>query len=269
MTIDDIKGLKEKDGMTEEQISETTDIPSNILSMWFSGELEEPKYMTPQEFGEFLAEHGVPFCYDETTGFPCLLREEAVAYNFNARQYYEGKIKELCDVALVEVIDRKIYTMSTPNRMHQFLVAKLLIRIGNHIEKKRGKCHVYPAPFGVRLFADDETWVEPDILVICKKDIMTDRGCDGAPDLIVEIVSPNNMFHDYVTKLVKYQQAGVHEYWIVDPINERITLYHFQESVQKADYTYEDTIPSKVLEGFEIRVADFIGEYDEAEEFIK
>lgn len=265
MTISDIKQLKERDGMTNEQISESTGIPFDIICKWFSGELEEPKYMTPREFEEFLTERGIPFCYDETKGYPCILREEAVAYNFEARQYYRGDLENPCDVISVEVIDGKIHTMSTPSRMHQFLVTKLLIRIGNHIEKKRGKCHVYPAPFGVRLFSDDETWVEPDILVICKKNIMTDSGCDGAPDLIVEIVSPNNVFHDYVTKLVKYQQAGVREYWIVDPTNERITLYHFQNTVPKVEYTYEDTISSNVLEGFEIRIADFIGEYDEAE----
>ena len=265
MTISDIKQLKERDGMTEEQISELTGIPLFIVDGIFSGEIEEPKYMTPLEFEELLTRLGIPFYHDESKGYPCLIREEATSYNYHARRYALGDMEKICDIILMEVINGKMHAMSAPSRMHQFLVSKLLIRIGNHIEKKRGKCHVYPAPFGVRLFSDDETWVEPDILVICKKNIMTDSGCDGAPDLIVEIVSPNNVFHDYVTKLVKYQQAGVREYWIVDPTNERITLYYFQDPVQKVEYTYEDTISSNVMEGFEIRVADFIGEYDEAE----
>ena len=213
MKVSDIKQLKERDGMTNEQISESTGIPLFIVDGIFSGEIEEPKYMTPREFEEFLTRLG-------------------------------------CDIILMEVIDGKIHAMSTPSRMHQFLSMEISFAMKSHINKNGGKCHIYTAPFGVRLFADDETWVEPDVLVICKKNIMTDSGCDGAPDLIVEIVSPNNVFHDYVTKLVKYQQAGVREYWIVDPINERITLYHFQEPVQKAEYTYEDTICSNVLEVF-------------------
>ena len=265
MTITDIKQLKEKDGMTNKQISELTGIALFVVDGIFSGDIEEPKYMTPLEFEELLTRLEIPFYCDEKTGYPCLIREEITSYNYHASHYALGDMVKLCNIISREVINGEIYAMSTPSRMHQFLVTKLLIRIGNHIEKKRGKCHVYPSPFGVRLFADDKTWVEPDILVICKKNIMTDSGCDGAPDLIVEIVSPNNVFHDYVTKLVKYQQAGVREYWIVDPINERITLYHFQEPVQKEEYTYEDTIRSNVLEGFQIRMADFIGEYNEAE----
>ena len=144
--------------------------------------------------------------------------------------------------------------------MHQFLITKILISIGNHIEKRNGKCHVYTAPLGVRLFADDETWVVPDILVVCKKDILTDKGCDGAPDIVVEIVSPGNAYHDYITKLMKYRQAGVREYWIVDPEKEKVFLIDF-ENEENGEYTYEDAIRSKVLEGFEVRIVDFIEEF--------
>lgn len=266
MNIDDLKELKETEGMTSEQISELSGIPLEVVSKIFSGEIEDPKYMTLLAIEQVLVrKKKIPFYYDETKGYPCLIREEATAYNFDARRYNLGDLEKLCAGVLVEVIDGKFHVMSTPSRMHQFFVTKILVRMENHIQKNKGHCHVYPAPFGVRLFADDETWVIPDILVICRKDIMTDRGCDGAPDLVVEIVSPNNASHDYVTKLMKYQQAGVREYWIVDPINEKITLYDFQNPAENAEYSYNDTIRSNVLDGFEIRIADFIGEYDKAE----
>ena len=154
--------------------------------------------------------------------------------------------------------------MNTPNRMHQFLSMNISARIFNHIDKNNGKCHIYTAPLGVRLFSDDKTWVEPDILVVCKrKEILTEQGCDGAPDLIVEIVSPNNYFHDYVRKMIKYQQAGVREYWIVDPRIERVLVACFEDTEKNAEYNYNDVIPSYVLDGFEIRIADFIDKFTE------
>ena len=123
-----------------------------------------------------------------------------------------------------------------------------------------------PLPLGflLSLFADDDTLVEPDILVVCKrKEILTDEGCDGAPDLIVEIVSPSNSFHDYVTKFIKYQEAGVREYWIVDPKTEKVSVIYFENPKKNEEYTYDDVIVSHVLEGFTIRIADFIDKYHE------
>ena len=172
--------------------------------------------------------------------------------------------EKMSDGTRVELIDGKFYTMNTPSRLQQFLSINISARIFNHIDRNKGKCHIYTAPLGVRLFADDETWVEPDILVVCgRKEILTDQGCDGAPDLIVEIVSPSNSFHDYVTKLMKYQQAGVREYWIVDPKTERVSVIFIENTTKSAEYKYEDVITSNVLEGLEIRIADFIGKYKE------
>ena len=106
--------------------------------------------------------------------------------------------------------------------------------------------------------------MEPDILVVCgRKEILTDQGCDGAPDLIVEIVSPSTSFHDYVTKFMKYQQAGVREYWIVDPQAERVSAIFFEDTKKSVEYKYEDVITLNVLGGLELRIADFIGKYKE------
>jgi len=184
--------------------------------------------------------------------------------NINDLRKIQEDIKQLCHGARLELINGKFYIIPKPNRMHQFLSMNISARIFNHIEKNKGKCHIYTAPLGVRLFADDETWVEPDILVICKrKEILSEQGCDGAPDLIVEIVSPSNSFHDYVTKLMKYQQAGVREYWIVDPSTERVSVIFFENTEKNAEYKYDDVIQSYVLEGFEIRIEDFIDKFND------
>lgn len=264
MNINDLRKIKEKENMSYETISELSGIPLDIVTKIFSGEIKEPKYMSLLAMEQVIVrKKKIPFYYDEKQEQPCLIREQ-VAYNFDARRYYVEDIRQLCAGVRVEIIDGKFHTMSTPNRMHQFLSVNISARMFNHIEKNKRKCHIYTAPLGVRLFADDETWVEPDILVICKrKEILTEQGCDGAPDLIVEIVSPSNSFHDYVTKLMKYQQAGVREYWIVDPRTERVSVIYFENTEKNAEYKYDDMIHSYVLEGFEIRIADFIDKFND------
>lgn len=264
MNINDLRKLREKENMNYETISELSGIPLDIVTGIFSGEIKEPKYMSLLAMEQVIVrKKKIPFYYDEEQEQPCLICEQ-VAYNFDARRYCVEDIKQLCAGVRVEIIDGKFHTMSTPNRMHQFLSMNISARIFNHIEKNKRKCHIYTAPLGVRLFADDMTWVEPDILVVCqRKEILTDQGCDGAPDMIVEIVSPNNAFHDYVTKLMKYQQAGVREYWIVDPRTERVSVIYFEDTEKNAEYKYDDIIQSNVLEGFEIRIADFIDKFNE------
>lgn len=261
MDINNLKQLKKKTEMTNEKIAELSGIPVEIIDDIFSGKISNPQYMTLLAIEQVLVRNEkIPFFYDEKEQDTCLIQEDAAAYNFNARTYNMTDINKISAGMRVELIDGKLYFMTTPSRMHQFLITKILISIGNHIEKRNGKCHVYTAPLGVRLFADDETWVVPDILVVCKKDILTDKGCDGAPDIVVEIVSPGNAYHDYITKLMKYRQAGVREYWIVDPEKEKVFLIDF-ENEENGEYTYEDAIRSKVLEGFEVRIVDFIEEF--------
>ena len=91
-----------------------------------------------------------------------------------------------------ELIDGQFYAMAPPSRIHQKLCFQLSKQIDNYIVSQKGNCEVYPAPFAVNLDAEDKNWVEPDISVICDKSKLTDRGCSGAPDLIVEIVSPSS-----------------------------------------------------------------------------
>jgi Uma2 family endonuclease len=118
-----------------------------------------------------------------------------------------------------EIVDGRLCVMSPPSRYHQGIDRNLLLKIGAFLEGKSGK--VYPAPFGVRLFPkddlSDDTYFEPDITVICDPSKLEDRGCKGAPDMIIEILSPSNRQNDMLVKFRKYLQAGVREYWIVDP----------------------------------------------------
>ena len=108
---------------------------------------------------------------------------------------------------------------------------------------------MFPAPFAVFLNEDNTNYVEPDLSVICDKDKITDRGCNGAPDWIIEIVSPGNKPMDYFTKLFKYRTSGVREYWIVDPTKERVTIYRFENETME-EYSFGEDVLVGIYEDF-------------------
>lgn len=157
-----------------------------------------------------------------------------------------------------ELIDGQIYDMAPPSRVHQKITTKLASVIDHYISEHRGKCEVYAAPFAVFLNEDDTTYVEPDISVICDPDKLDDKGCNGAPDWIVEVVSPSSQRMDYLTKLFKYRTAGVEEYWIVDPSQEKVLVYSFGTQENFMQYSFNETIPVGIYPGFEIRIADLL-----------
>ena len=131
-----------------------------------------------------------------------------------------------------ELIDGRYYDIAPPSRIHQEILGFLFNKITNYITAKNGQCKVYPAPFTVELFE------------CCK---LTEQGCCGAPDWIIEIVSPGNPSHDYVRKLNLYADAGVREYWIVEPMGKEISVYFFEKSSFRAfSYTFHDKIRSRI-----------------------
>jgi Uma2 family endonuclease len=159
------------------------------------------------------------------------------------------------DVRAELIEGQLIYNQAAPSRIHQTILGELLVIIKNYIKNKGGKCQVFPAPFAVELNKDKKTIVEPDISVICNLDKLTERGCVGAPDWIIEIVSPGNSSHDYVRKLNLYSNSGVREYWIVDPMKKRIFVYHLEkESFEVEAYSFHDKIKVNIYDDL---VVDF------------
>lgn len=152
-----------------------------------------------------------------------------------------------------ELIDGQIYYMATPNRIHQKIVMSLSNKIYNYIQAKGGDCEVYPAPFAVFLNCDNKNYVEPDVSVICDPDKLTDKGCNGAPDWVIEVVSGSSRNMDYLRKLVKYQTSGVREYWIVDPDKNVATVYNYEHETME-QYSFDDEIPAGIYEDFTLTV---------------
>jgi Uma2 family endonuclease len=155
-----------------------------------------------------------------------------------------------------ELIDGKIYMMAPPNRQHQYVSKVLFTAINDYIRSKGGPCDVYYAPFAVFLNKDDKNYFEPDISVICDPDKLTDKGCNGAPDWIIEIASPTNLSHDYIRKLNKYMAAGVREYWIVDPVNQLVAVYFFATGMMVEEYKFTDQIKVGIYDDFYIELGE-------------
>lgn len=166
------------------------------------------------------------------------------------KTYTEEDYYNLPEDVRAELINGQIYYMSAPSRIHQEILGFIFKKIAYYIDQKRGYCKVYPSPFAVKLFKDDnKTIVEPDISVICDPDKLTDRGCTGAPDLIIEIISPSNSSHDYVRKLNLYMDAGVREYWIVNPIDQSVYVYFLEENkFNTKPYTFQDKIKINIYD---------------------
>ncbi|MCD7744443.1 MAG: Uma2 family endonuclease [Lachnospiraceae bacterium] len=167
------------------------------------------------------------------------------------KRYTTDDIYSLPEGLRAELIDGRIYYMPFPTRQHQRLIGALSRIIGNYIDKNHGSCEVDIAPFAVFLNKDDSNYVEPDISVICDPGKLNDKGCEGAPDWVIEVVSPGSRQMDYLIKLIKYQSAGVREYWLVDPDKDRVTVYSFEKNEQN-EYSFADTVPVGIYPDFSI-----------------
>ncbi len=165
------------------------------------------------------------------------------------KRYTVDDIYNLPEGIRAELIDGEMYMMAAPGTRHQEISGFLYANIYNYIRAQRGDCKAFPAPFAVFLNNDNKTYVEPDISVICDKSKLDGRGCNGAPDWVIEIVSPGSRSMDYLKKLVKYMNAGVREYWIVDPENNRVMVYSFEKNGDLGIYSFDDEIPVGIYDG--------------------
>lgn len=166
------------------------------------------------------------------------------------------EIYGLPDGQRAELIDGDFYMMAPPSRKHQMIVGELFGIIYAYLKAKNGFCTPYVAPFAVFLNKDDRNYVEPDICVICDRSKLTDAGCSGAPDWIIEVVSPGSRRMDYMIKLFKYRSAGVREYWIVDPAKDTVLVYDFQQN-DMAFHSFSDTVTSRIYEDLSISFGEF------------
>ncbi|NCB93309.1 MAG: helix-turn-helix domain-containing protein [Clostridia bacterium] len=225
MTLEEMKRIKEEKGYTITQLAEYTGIPVGTLQKIFSGETRTPRYATRQALENVLQADKV---------------KEPSTYAVNVPRYHGSYTVEdyytMSGDKRVELIDGEIYDMCVPSVVHQGISANVFFQLRQKIKEQGGSCVPLYAPVDVRLDCDDRTMVQPDVLIICDKSKIKKWGILGAPDFILEVASDSTRKIDYYKKTTKYMEAGVKEYWIIDPIRERLTIYDFQHEEGPAVY---------------------------------
>ncbi len=176
----------------------------------------------------------------------------------NDKIYTIEDIYALPEGQRAELINNVIYDMAPPSRIHQKISGKLFNAISNYITFHNGNCDIYAAPFAVFISEDNKNYVEPDLSIICDKNKLSDRGCEGAPDLIIEIVSPSSRRMDYAIKNSLYLSSGVREYWIVDPAKNRTTIYFYEEDAAPKLVPFDQPIKCGIYSDLEVLISDLL-----------
>lgn len=239
MTIEEMKQRKKELGYTYEQISELSGVPLGTVQKIFSGVTETPRYDTLMALGQVFQ------MADESM----YMRETAPAYitkkqgEYTLEDYYA-----LPEERRVELIDGVIYDMGAPTSLHQVLVTELWEPLNKFISENKGNCMAMVSPLDVQLDCDDKTMVQPDVVVICDRDKIRKRGIYGAPDFIIEILSRSTRRKDLTIKLNKYIDAGVREYWVVDPDRKVVIVYDFESEEYPMIYGFDAKIPVGIFD---------------------
>ena len=171
-----------------------------------------------------------------------------MAYPTEQKLYTTDDILSLPEGVRAELIDGRIYYQDLPSQSHARITFRLSQLIDTYIQQSGSPCELYVAPFPVLLSGDGLNYAEPDVFVVSGPEKVGEHGCNGAPDLVIEVVSPGTRNVDYGAKLVKYQSAGVWEYWIIDAPHDSIQVYSFENgSLDK--YTFRDSVPVGIFSG--------------------
>lgn len=178
-------------------------------------------------------------------------------------QYTVADIEALPEEIRAELIDGELFIMDAPGLDHQDILMGLSFQIELYIQRKKGKCRIVPAPFGVYIKKDIHNYVEPDISLICDEEKLDRKGCHGAPDLVIEIVSPSSGRMDYIRKLALYQEAGVREYWIVDPNHREVTVYALEHREMPVQFSFSERIKVGVYDDLYLDLENLHGTLDE------
>lgn len=267
MTIEEMIRRKQELGYSNERIAELSGVPVATVQKIFSRQTKSPRYKT------LLA---LERMFEENSGTNRrILKEPGFAYSaggpgdrydgwrgkrqgeFTLEDYYA-----LPEDQQHELIDGVIYDMTAPTMSHQQVLVFLVSEIRNHIFSNKGKCVLSAAPTDVRLDMDDRTMVQPDVLVVCEREQLIPRRVEGAPDLVVEILSSSTRRKDLRIKSGKYARAGVRELWLIDLRDRRIIVYEFEEADRISVYTFRDRVPVGIFGG------DLVIDFSEIHEYL-
>lgn len=247
MTIEEMKRIKNEREYTNEYISRISGVPLATVQKIFAGQTKSPRYDTMQALERVLTDDYFELRPSERIGE---VREEVFKYEVKKQgEYTIADIEDLPEDCRVELIDGHIYIMESPTYTHQEFIMWMAYELKSFVKKTKGQCRPLASPLDVQLDKDDKTLMEPDLMVVCDREKITRKRIFGAPEMIVEVLSPSTRKRDLTTKVEKFQRAGVREYWIVDLDKERVIVYDFKDADVMHIYTFDDEIPVAIWDG--------------------
>ncbi|MCD7957330.1 MAG: Uma2 family endonuclease [Lachnospiraceae bacterium] len=283
MTIEEMREKKKEMGYSYEQIAELAGLPVGTVQKVLGGFTKSPRYATLQALQKvFLnGKSELPGPVDsQTARYPCaqerlmgdgiaeplaeyVPEEGRGAFRLPKRQgdYTLEDYLSLPDDHRVELIDGVIYDMASPTLIHQAIGSRVWRGFTDYIGAHNGSCMAFTAPVDVQLDCDDKTIVQPDVLIVCDYTKFREGRVYGAPELVVEILSPSTKRKDRTLKMTKYKRAEVREYWMIDPDYKRIYVYEFEKSEAYKIYDFKDMVPVGIYGGD--CVVDFAQIYEE------
>lgn len=196
-----------------------------------------------------------------------IIRESAGSYNALSKEhlYTIADYYALPEDQRVELIDGVFYDMAAPTTIHQGLAGMIHKKFLDHVLEHKGPCFPFISPVDVQLDCDDKTVVQPDVMIVCDRDKHKNGRIFGAPDMVVEILSPSTRRKDMQLKLHKYGNAGVREYWMIDPRKKVVVQYDLEHLDPPVIYGFDDKVPVLIWDG--ACVVDF-KEVNEAVSFL-
>lgn len=260
MTIEEMQERKKELGFSYEKLSELSGVPVGTVQKILGGITKTPRYETRMALEAALRTSS--YLYTDDVEKAAMVREAVAVYGRKKQgEYTLDDYYALPEDQRVELIDGVFYEMLAPRSVHQLLCGEIFHRLMMHIRENKGKCIPLISPIDVQLDCDDRTMVEPDVVVLCDRNKLTEKVIYGAPDFVVEILSPSTRRKDISTKLMKYTQAGVREYWVVDPDKKKVVVYDIEHEELPVIYNFEDKVPVRIMGG-DCRI-DFAEIYDQ------
>ena len=240
MNLEEIRQKKKQYGYTNIQMAEKSGLPLATVQKVLGGTTKAPRYQTIQALASVFPEEA--HYSTESVSAPNIVREPGAAYavQTNTKQRYPRQGSYTIDDYLalpddqrVELIDGVIYDMSAPTTPHQLIGGEIYALLREFLLRKKGSCVPFIAPVDVQLDKDNKTMVQPDVCVLCDRSKINRARIFGAPDFVVEVLSPSTKMKDILIKMKKYHSAGVREYWMVDPDAETVTKILYQPPTEE------------------------------------
>lgn len=258
MTVDEMKEKKRQLGYSSEKLAKLSGVPLGTVQKIFGGFTKAPRYKTLQALEKVFVEAEQK--EDLSTGAYVPGKQNVMMVHEPAAAYHTGGMKgqggytiedyfSLPEEKRAELIDGVFYDMASTSVIHQLIAGQIFVQLNVFLRKKKASCVPCIAPVDVQLDCDDRTMVQPDVLVVCDREKIRKSGIFGAPDFVAEILSKTTRRKDMVVKLAKYAQAGVREYWLIDPDKQNVLVYDLKNMEFPSIYGFDAKIPVTIFGG--------------------